>query len=238
MKNLAFLNLIFAVLFAIMLRLSAFCILTHYNTGERTTEMKMYGIQIGDFSVSWRVVLVIIILLFIAYLVCLFKLLITSVKLKHLALKLSKNQKLLIILSLVIVISSVIIAACEREEYGSIRIRPDKSLTPIKHPLQPVYISLTVDNNKGFLFLEKDDEAIRMKASSKAIDAVNTILDSEDIVLVMISYRKNILFSQEYKISGIRNQDGRTIVFYVSHLKRHDDFFPIDLASTGRDYID
>ncbi|MDQ2085768.1 hypothetical protein RBH29_04875 [Herbivorax sp. ANBcel31] len=114
MKNLAFINLIFAVLFAIMLRLSAFCFFSHYLHGSRTTEMKMYGIQIGDFSVSWRVVLVIIIILLIAYLVCLFKLLITSVKLKHLALKLSQNQMLLVILSLVIVISSAIIATCER----------------------------------------------------------------------------------------------------------------------------
>lgn len=236
MKNLAFVNLIFAVLFAIMLRLSAFCFLSHYLHGSRTTEMKMYGIQIVDFSVSWRVVLVIIILLFIAYLVCLFKLLITSVKLKHLSLKLSKNQVILIIISLVIVISSVIIAAFEREEYGSIRISPHASIDSPIRPLQPYYHSISVDvHNEGYIILTNTDGEIKMRASSKAIDAVDKILNSEDIVLVMISYRKNILFSTEYKISGIRNL-GKDIVFYVSHLKRHDDFSLVDLAATRRDY--
>lgn len=122
----------------------------------------------------------------------------------------------------------------EREEYGTVRINPDKSINPVK-PLRPFYSSMIIDeHNDGYVILTSIDGEIRMRASSKAIDTINTILDSEEIIRVMISYRKNILFSQEYKISGIRESGGKGTVFYISHLKRHDDFFLIDLAAARR----
>ncbi|MDQ2087626.1 hypothetical protein RBH29_14430 [Herbivorax sp. ANBcel31] len=52
----------------------------------------------------------------IVYLITLFKILFTIVKLKNLSLKLPKSQRILIFLVLVIVIASITITAFEREE--------------------------------------------------------------------------------------------------------------------------
>ncbi|MDQ2085769.1 hypothetical protein RBH29_04880 [Herbivorax sp. ANBcel31] len=82
-------------------------------------------------------------------------------------------------------------------------------------------------HNKGCIILTNKDGKIRMRASSKAIDAINKILKSEDIIEIDITYRNNLLFSNKYRISGIRNARGDGAVFYVSHLKRHDDFSPL-----------
>ncbi|MDQ2085770.1 peptidoglycan-binding domain-containing protein [Herbivorax sp. ANBcel31] len=78
-------------------------------------------------------------------------------------------------------------------------------------------------------------EATKMKASPKAIEAVNRV--NSESRLTLVSYRKNILFQTEYKISGIVATYHKPIVeskeqfYYIQYFRcrmNHSAFNPFN----------
>ena len=227
MKKLLVINLLTAIFFVIILKISGACIAA-FNDGNYGWP-KIYGIEFSNIEISWQVVLIIIIALMIIYLITLFMMLLKIVKFKKLSLKPSKSQLVLIFLSLFLVIASITVTVFEREEsviVGGIIGRP---------PSPDDYKYIVVDEiNKGYVILEKfNEETTRMKASSKAIEAVNRANSKgkERGQVIFVSYRKNILLNTEYKISGIAVAGDVNVfiaskehVYYMPYFRRRMDF--------------
>ncbi|MDQ2085758.1 hypothetical protein RBH29_04825 [Herbivorax sp. ANBcel31] len=221
MKKLLVINLLTAIFFIIILKISGACIAA-FNDGSYGWP-KIYGIEFSNIEISWQVVLITIIALMILYLITLFVMLFTIVRFKKLDLKLSKNQLILIFLGLFLVTASVTIAVFEREENVIVGGVLGSS------PLPDDYKSITVDEfNKGYVILKKyNEETTRMKASTKAIEAINRA--NNDVAVIFVSYRKNILLQTEYKISGIVATfnlmvESKEQVYYMQYFRRRMDF--------------
>ncbi|TYQ18049.1 UNVERIFIED_CONTAM: hypothetical protein Cloal_0452 [Acetivibrio alkalicellulosi] len=221
MKKLLFINLLVAIFFVIILKISGPCIvienLGHYDSFGWP---KMYGIEFYYIGISWQVLLNIMIALMIVYLITLIKMLFTIFKLKKLSLKFSKNQLILIFLGLFVVISLVTITVFEREEAVSVREY---------YKFRLDYDSITVDEyNKGYVILKKfNGETTRMKASPKTMEFIinRAVIEKRNI---RIYYRRNILLQTEYKISGVvLTWTGAVLPepqYYIPYFRRRKDF--------------
>ncbi|MDQ2085767.1 hypothetical protein RBH29_04870 [Herbivorax sp. ANBcel31] len=223
MKKLLVINLLSAILIVIILKISGACIAA-FTDGSYGWP-KIYGFEFSSIEISWQVVLLIIIALIIIYLITLFVMLSKIVKFKRLSLKLSKNQIILIFLGLFLVLASVTITVFEREKDVVVRHVIGRYGIP-----NDEYMSITVDeHNKGYVILKRfNGETTKMKASPKAIEAINRVNSESRVTLV--SYRKNILLQTEYKISGIVATHHKPIVeskeqvFYIQYFRRSMDF--------------
>jgi len=224
MKKLLVINLLTAIFFVIILKISGPCIVLSINNNFGWP--KIYGIEFSNIEISWQVVLIIMIALMILYLITLFIMLFKIVKFKELSLKLSKNQLILVFLGLFLVLTSVTITIFERE----IVVRVG-ALVEYHSPSPDSYKSISVDEtNKGYVILEKfNEETTRMKASPKAIEAINRVNSEERPMYV--SYRKNILLQTKYKISGIlvitnikSIVESKEQVYYMQYFRRRMDF--------------
>ncbi|TYQ18052.1 UNVERIFIED_CONTAM: hypothetical protein Cloal_0456 [Acetivibrio alkalicellulosi] len=116
MKKLLCINLVTAILFQIILKISGPCIAIGNSIKGSFAWPKIYGIEFSDIEISWQVLLIIMIALMTIYLITIFKTIFTIVQFKNLSLKFSKSQLILIFLGLFIVIASITITAFEREE--------------------------------------------------------------------------------------------------------------------------
>ncbi|MDQ2085762.1 hypothetical protein RBH29_04845 [Herbivorax sp. ANBcel31] len=225
MKKLLVINLLSAIFFIIILKISGPCLVAFFDGNYGWP--KIYGIEFSNIEISWQVLLIIMIALIILYLITIFMMLFTIIKFKKLSLKLSKNQLILIFLGLFLVLASVTITIFEREKVVQVGF-------VIGQPPSPDdYKSISVDEfNKGYVILEKlNEETTKMKASSKAIEAINRVNSEERPMYV--SYRKNILLQTKYKISGIlviTNMDIKERVYYMQYFRRRMDFDRLNLS--------
>ena len=130
---------------------------------------------------------------------------------------------------LFLVFASVTITIFEREKVVQVGFVIGKPPSPDD------YKSISVDeSNKGYVILEKyNEETTRMKASSKAIVAVNRANSKgkERGQVIFVSYRKNILLNTQYAISGIAITSALNVfiaskehVYYMPYFRRRMDF--------------